>query len=423
MCTQKFPFKKVNATILDICTAIFPGYPCRMVGVHLAVAIAVSLFCTGNVLKCIAYCKPLSDENAPSENSLGVQTTNDGTFLRYLATGSAKLTERVEGDEEALVLDSAQDTGASGSGSGDGREKTPTVGGETDPHALHMTTVVYNCSNGIETVEEWRSLESSFSGRHLRFYTFDSAHEQIREGNRTERFIFGEDTRNFVQDSSQFPQCSIARLSTGCTAFFIGPYHALTAAHCVNSFHSGWRRRIDLWRERNCNNRGIWTTCSRVFSVLGHTEYKLYNYDYALIEMEPSNGPSPCWFGIGVNYPWEQPSHINLEAIGYPADKRSYTGQPECSYEAMWSANCNTSYSINKHLVQWCDVLSGNSGSPVFSDVEGNKVVYGIHAQSVGEYVQAEDGSRTIRELWNQGPMITPQRFHQIFRWMSRLQN
>ena len=97
----------------------------------------------------------------------------------------------------------------------------------------------------------------------------------------------------------------------------------------------------------------------------------MFEYDYALIEIDTSGAPAPCWLGIGYINPWNE---INLKVLGYPSDKRWYTGQPECSYEAMWQATCNVTYSVKQYLLHWCDVLGGNSGSPIFADVDGNKV-------------------------------------------------
>lgn len=317
------------------------------------------------------------------------------------------------GSGESLV-DDASGSGDEGSGVSDAEFQA-----WLDEELQRMTTVVYDCVERTETIGNWTE-EIRISSAPPYLSTLDSlkAQEQIRsraQNGRAARFIFGEDTREFVDDSRRFPECAIARLTTGCTAFFITPYHALTAAHCVNSFRYGWKHnRIHLWRERNCNNRGNRTTCSRVFSVLGHTHMKMYHYDYALIETDPDGEPAPCWLGIGYHHPWKNPSHFNLDTLGYPSDKRPYNNQPECSYEAMWLSSCNTSYSYEQYLVQWCDVISGNSGSPLFSEVDGNKIVYGIHAHSVGEFV-----NRTLVSLWNQGPRITPLRFYQILRWIS----
>lgn len=350
-----------------------------------------------------------------------------------------------DGGDGTLSQDSAMDdSGSSSSGvsvgsgfaeSGSGEDNDTSTAADLFREWLNeelqrMTTVIYDCKDGNEIIGEW---ENETIGKWLversQSHTQDSNINSIDIGSaesltltingRRKRFLFGEDDREFVTHSQEFPECAIARVSTGCTAFFIGPYHALTAAHCVNNFRYGWRGKIKMWRERNCHNEGIRSVCSRVFAVLGHTHLKMYEYDYALVEMDRNHDPAPCWFGIGYINPWEYPSDIDLEVLGYPYDKRWYTGQPECSYEAMWHASCNVSYSIRQHLLQWCDATSGNSGSPVYSDTDGNKIVYGIHAQSVGNYVYNDAGERDLEQLWNQGPMITPLRYHQILRWMD----
>ena len=398
------------------------------------------------------------------------------SLLRNYAEGTVKLRERVDGNEGLLVVQdsaiepslgeftndedeeassdetemsggSSSATSTAGSGRVSGSGEGSGSGFETDsaadaeaafkewlaPELVRMTTVVYDCSDESETIGDWRNESvGSWLLEHSESHTKDSVSvaagaTQVGSGlssellprEREERFIFGEDDREFVTQSSSFPQCAVARVTTGCTAFYIGPYHALTAAHCVNTFRRGWRGRIRMWRERNCRDTGFLAGCSRVFSVLGHTHLKMYEYDYALVEMDRSGKPAPCWFGIGYINPWDYPSEIDLEILGYPFDKRWYSGQPECSYEAMWQASCNVSYSVRQYLLHWCDVLGGNSGSPIFANVDGNKVVYGIHAHSVGNYVYNEDGERKLDPRWNQGPMITPLRYYQILRWMD----
>lgn len=367
-------------------------------------------------------------ESKPTTKALRQEVIS---LLHHYAVNSAKLGERVEGDEELLVMkDSArreshqrncskpEEGNNSSLASGSGQEESSASGAEwsgddteewLNAELQRMTTVTYDCKNGTESIGNWTE-EIRMLAEFTSSYTKDS----INANTRTARFIFGEDDREY----SYFPQCAVARVSTGCTAFFIGPYHALTAAHCVNSFRSGWKGQVQMFRGRNCHIRGFSSTCSRIFAVLGHTHQKLYEYDYALVEMDTSGEPAPCWFGIGYVDPWEYPSYMDLEVLGYPSDKRWYTGHPGCSFEAMWLASCNVSYSIRQNLLQWCDAISGNSGSPVYSNVDQNKVVYGIHAQSVGTYVY-ENGNRKLEKLWNQGPMITPLRYFQILRWMK----
>ena len=59
-----------------------------------------------------------------------------------------------------------------------------------------------------------------------------------------------------VINVSDYPEYAIGRLDNGCTAFLVGPYHALTLAHCVfNRFwRQKWKRynggRIPVYRQR-----------------------------------------------------------------------------------------------------------------------------------------------------------------------------
>ena len=383
-------------------------------------------------------------DGSGSPGASGGQLPKESSGIRSSASGedgsggAVENTSRGSGDGDSESGSSGSGDVEGDSGSGGEEEDSPSPSVEEIlrewllGELVRMTTVAYDCKSWSETVGDWRNETSHvtewlISGK-SESHTGDShsvvgsasgsGSESFIPGEtlRDKRFIFGEDNREFVTQSENFPECAVARVSTGCTSFFIGPYHALTAAHCVNNFRYGWRGRVRLWRERNCHDRGYLSTCTRIFAVFGHTHLKLFEYDYALIETDK---PSPCWFGIGFENPWDHPSTRHLEVLGYPYDKRRYTGQPECTYEAMWQANCNVSYSMHQHLVQWCDALSGNSGSPVYSVTDSQQVVYGIHAQSVGQYVYSEDGGRELEYLWNQGPMITPLRYHQILRWMK----
>ena len=66
---------------------------------------------------------------------------------------------------------------------------------------------------------------------------------------RARRTIFGNDERLPVDNSNRYPYCAVEYLDSGCTAAFIGPYHAITAAHCVyNTTTNTWKQNLNLWR-------------------------------------------------------------------------------------------------------------------------------------------------------------------------------
>ncbi len=214
------------------------------------------------------------------------------------------------------------------------------------------------------------------------------------------RHIIGDDERLRIApgDESKFPYCAVGVLSE-CTAFFISPYHALTAAHCI--FLPGWQGPPNMWRARNCVNQGVKHTCSRVYVPRGWTDFgaDFLHYDYALIVYST---PSPCWMSFGFIEKWPA---LGVSVVGYPEDKRA--GKvPNCMLDAM----CY-SYSGNSEANQWfikhqADALGGNSGSPIYaSDLNvqppSKQVVYGVLSRE-NTTIDRNIGVRITKHLWHQ---------------------
>ena len=372
---------------------------------------------------------PASDDESTSTSASGSASANASESTPESASGSASesTSESASGSASARTSESA--SGSASASTSESASGSASGSGAIDPDHLaaleeelqRMTTVSYDYHNRTETKGDWRN-ETWFVRVPPSQSTLDSLLTRQNGSNRTTRGIYEEDDREFVSDSHQFPGCAVVRVSTGCTAFFVSPHHALTAAHCVYSQYGGgyWRRRPTLWRGRNCNDSGVEINTRRVFSVRGHTELRMYHYDYALLETEPDSEASPCWFGIGYKTPWGNPNNFSLTTYGYPYDKRPYNNQPECSHAAMWQSQCNESYYYSTCIIHWCDVVGGNSGSPLVAKVDTahgkNTVIFGIHTHSV----YREDMYGTFTDLvWNQGPLITPLRYFQILRWMA----
>ena len=133
---------------------------------------------------------------------------------------------------------------------------------------------------------------------------------------RVRRLIFDYDERLPVSDTSGNPFCAVGRIDYGCTAVLIGPYHAITAAHCV--------------------------------------------YD----------NPSPCWLSFGYYEPW---SNVGLDVIGYPLDKPD-----TCFYNRMWSSSCHYSETAHQGLSLFyrCDTALGNDGLPSMVRAKGMQEGY-----------------------------------------------
>lgn len=227
---------------------------------------------------------------------------------------------------------------------------------------------------------------------------------------RSERSIIGTDDRLPVDDRerSSHPYCALGELEgVGCTAAFIGPRHALTAAHCVYNINTdSYNTNLDLWRGRTCNSAGVrMRYANEVYVPEGYSKWHNSEYDFALILYEET---SPCTLCFGYHSNW--PNH-GFDIIGYPGDKDD-KDRLHCSYDSMFFSSCHYSYALGSSRFQYrCDTFPGNSGSPLLSqrpgDVEGSRVVYGVHT----------DGEIST---YNSGTRITKTRFCAFVKWMSR---
>lgn len=228
--------------------------------------------------------------------------------------------------------------------------------------------------------------------------------EDDPESPRERRTIFGSDERLPVDNSYRYPYCAVGLLDSGCTAAFIGPYHAITAAHCVYDTDTNtWKNNLNMWRRRTCNNRGERMYWSQVWSVTGFTQDHRQDHDYALIAYD-SNNPSPCYLPFGYRSSWPD---YGFDIFGYPEDKQSVSG---CSYASMWFTSCHFSDTVNfgRRYRFRCDILPGNSGSALYAergDSSGRRVVYGVNTQQ--------------SSTWNYGNRLDRARFCRIVGWMK----
>ena len=231
---------------------------------------------------------------------------------------------------------------------------------------------------------------------------------------RLERNLYGYDERLPVGNRRySLPYCAVGYLRSGCTATLIGPYHALTAAHCVyNKDTNKWRPFSDmhLYRRRDCKKRGVFMRAKRVWSVVGFTQQHKSAYDYALIIYD-SKQHAPCYLGFAFFNPWSQ---VGFDISGYPGDKCGLKG---CSYCSMTFTSCHYSktFSGGLRLRYRCDVLGGNSGSALYGEWKDPnyefKYVYGVHTHST----KVKSGKNS----WNRGARINRDRFYQIVGWMQ----
>ena len=227
---------------------------------------------------------------------------------------------------------------------------------------------------------------------------------------RSKRTVFDDDERLPIPNghlTSSLPYCALAEVSNGCTAIFVGPYHALTAGRCVyDRTYGQFYKGLLLYRGRNCYKYGTVMTATRLFTVKGYATSNLREYDYGLIV---TSQRSPCWASLGYRDPW---NNWGFDLNGYPTDKKA--ANTGCSYDSAYSSSCH--YSITSrsglYLQHRCD-SKGMIGAPLMSEIvdqvgvdRGQRAVYGVNSYN-GIY-------------YNYGPRINRDRFYQIIDWMQQ---
>ena len=125
-----------------------------------------------------------------------------------------------------------------------------------------------------------------------------------------------------VDSSNYYPEYGIGVLDNGCTAFLVGPRHALTTATCVYDYGTGsWKGRLNFWRGRNGDEyltKMYWdhVIIPAKFFVTGH-----HVHNWAMIVFT-ENSTSPVWLKMAYSH------DINdkvMTVYGYLPDDRPWS--------------------------------------------------------------------------------------------------
>jgi glutamyl endopeptidase len=193
--------------------------------------------------------------------------------------------------------------------------------------------------------------------------------------------VCGNDDRVQINQTTEMPWRWICQLiitaadgaKYRCTGWFIGPHTVMTAGHCVYMHdNGGWAKQIEVIPGMNAANRPFGSQVSTVFrSVLGWTKNKDWNYDYgAIILPDNTLGNRVGWFGFAV-LPDSSLNNLTANNSGYPGDK---------PFGTQWFNAGRVTKLTDRKFYYMIDTMGGQSGSPVWRFINGQRHAIGVHA-------------------------------------------
>ncbi len=165
-----------------------------------------------------------------------------------------------------------------------------------------------------------------------------------------------------------YPSYAVGLLENGCTAFMVGPQHALTAAHCVYSYNdTAWQRELNLWRGRSLDQYMQWMEWVHVSIPHEYFVSGSQSHDWALISFFDKT-KSPVWLRLGYT-DLVLVEEMPLALYGYLAKE---------SQGAMYSTECHSD--LDQPLSELLAIQCGTSQT----FVEGGPVLQGVKSQLRG---------------------------------------
>ncbi len=215
--------------------------------------------------------------------------------------------------------------------------------------------------------------------------------------------VFGNDDRTLISNPTTSPyrrHGSMRMLKTDgnwsfCSGAMIGPFHFLTAGHCVHeggTGATGWYSNVQVTLGRDGDERWYGAANSTgITSVTGWTQSDDPNYDWAVIKLDRNLGNATGWNGHWWYSSNSTLNGMNVSIAGYPSDLATQWSQSTLSndthkiemYESTGNMLNPTSHQLRYNGT--LDTFGGMSGSSVIQDKPGSgRVAVGIHAYGDG---------------------------------------
>lgn len=192
-------------------------------------------------------------------------------------------------------------------------------------------------------------------------------------GGANARHVVNGETLEEVASTNYYPEYGVGILENNCTAFLIGPRHALTTANCVYDYDTGvWEDELDFWRGRNGDEylaKMLWeqVVISAKYFVTGDDAH-----NWALITFTEDSASS-VWLKIAYS---QQVHDVVMTVYGYLPD--------EHPWGVMYSTVCRSDYFQNdtNSLSIQCGTGQKFNGGPILKGYNFQRskmpLVYGL---------------------------------------------
>lgn len=265
----------------------------------------------------------------------------------------------------------------------------------------------------------------------------------------THSFSGGTDSRTRKQPTMTWPWRTVADMG-GCTGTFVGPRHVVTAGHCLYSRkNQAWGFNITVRPARDAGSIPYSTSLPPQPGETGWyftpAQYRAASpaggesqYDFGVIVVPDRLGDEVGWMGYGTLSAGSLESQDHL-LRGYPFCESETSGSGErideidsvelatgktCVTNALYGGNAcsigefskQDSTGWNRRVTHGCDASAANSGSSLYSYVEGfGPFVAMIHTTSLKCAVPGDAACNAADTHPLQATRITPE----YAQWIS----